>query len=363
MDPMPVATPDPPRPDPGPYRPLSYADLHTTGPAQSPWLWRGYLAPGLVTLLTSQWKLGKSTLLAVLLARLKAGGELAGFPLRPGKAVVVSEESPALWYQRGRSLAFGEHVCWFCRPFRGKPRPDEWLALIEQVGRIHDAHAADLVVFDSLANLSPARSENDAAEVLKTLLPLQRLTGRGLAVLLLHHPRKGPVLPGQAARGSGALTGYVDICLEMHRVTRRNLNDRRRRLLAFSRHECTPPCWVIELTADGTDYRALGESAELTFADGWPLVQSLLAAADGPRTRKELLRDWSDPYRHPPGQVLWKWLDQAVRQGAVERDGHGTRRDPYRYSLPGMVEKWQAQFVEEFNRRPDSGAAYAPPAR
>jgi AAA domain len=32
------------------------------------WLWHGYLAAGNVTLLTSQWKSGKTTLLAVLLA-------------------------------------------------------------------------------------------------------------------------------------------------------------------------------------------------------------------------------------------------------------------------------------------------------
>jgi hypothetical protein len=33
------------------------------------WLWHGYLLPGSVTLLTSVWKAGKTTLLSVLLAR------------------------------------------------------------------------------------------------------------------------------------------------------------------------------------------------------------------------------------------------------------------------------------------------------
>ena len=45
--------------------------LHEQPPSPSPlsWLWRGYLAHGFLTLLTSQWKTGKTTLLAVLLAR------------------------------------------------------------------------------------------------------------------------------------------------------------------------------------------------------------------------------------------------------------------------------------------------------
>jgi len=45
------------------------------GPAAPiPWLWHGYLAPGNLTLLTSQWKTGQTTLVAALLARLAAAG-------------------------------------------------------------------------------------------------------------------------------------------------------------------------------------------------------------------------------------------------------------------------------------------------
>src|SRR5688500_2294227 len=58
-------------------------------PSGVPWLWQGYLAPGALTLLTSQWKAGKTTLVSVLLARLGTGGTLAGLPLGAGNAVVV----------------------------------------------------------------------------------------------------------------------------------------------------------------------------------------------------------------------------------------------------------------------------------
>jgi len=49
------------------------------------WVWQGYLAPGSITLLTSQWKAGKTTLLSVLLARMGDGGTLAGLPVRKGR--------------------------------------------------------------------------------------------------------------------------------------------------------------------------------------------------------------------------------------------------------------------------------------
>ena len=38
-------------------------DLRRQAEAQRTWLWQGYLTPGNVTLLTSQWKAGKTTLL------------------------------------------------------------------------------------------------------------------------------------------------------------------------------------------------------------------------------------------------------------------------------------------------------------
>jgi hypothetical protein len=54
------------------------------------WLWEGYLAQGDITLLTSQWKSGKTTLVSVLLAKMAAGGELAGLRVHPGRAAASS---------------------------------------------------------------------------------------------------------------------------------------------------------------------------------------------------------------------------------------------------------------------------------
>jgi len=83
------------------------------------WLWHGYLATGNVTLLTGPWKCGKTTLLAALLSRLGTGGALVGLPVAAARAV-VTEESPRHWHRRAQQFGFGPHLCWLCRPFRGK---------------------------------------------------------------------------------------------------------------------------------------------------------------------------------------------------------------------------------------------------
>src|SRR5262245_33402532 len=68
------ATRWPMTPSPSSPRPLALADLLASASTEVSWLWHGYLARGGVTLLTSQWKAGKTTLLSVLLARLETGG-------------------------------------------------------------------------------------------------------------------------------------------------------------------------------------------------------------------------------------------------------------------------------------------------
>src|SRR4051812_39888441 len=75
------------------------------------WLWQGYLAAGQVTLLTSRWKTGKTTLLSVLLERMHTGRALAGRKIRRGRAAVITEESPVHWRLRGQRLDFGAQVC------------------------------------------------------------------------------------------------------------------------------------------------------------------------------------------------------------------------------------------------------------
>jgi hypothetical protein len=77
-----------------------------------------------LTLLTSPWKSGKTTLLAVLLARMQAGGQLLDLEVRPARALVPSEENLALWHMRHQRLALGEHVQVICQPFATAGRGD-----------------------------------------------------------------------------------------------------------------------------------------------------------------------------------------------------------------------------------------------
>jgi AAA domain len=305
------------------------------------WLWHGYLAGGAVTLLTSQWKAGKTTLVSLLLARLAAGGELAGRAVKAGTAAVVSEESPAMWRRRHDQLGFGPNLCWLCRPFRARPTPEQWAGLVDRLTEFRRRFGLSLAVIDPLASFLPVRSESDAAAVLTALAPLHQLTEAGAAVLLLHHPRKGSVADGQAARGSGALSGFADVVMEMSHTGRASAGDRRRVLVAYSRFEETPRRQVIELSADGRDYAVRGDTDTEAFDGGWGVVRAILLAADEKLTRREIRERWPVPGEEPSDKTLWRWLDRAVSQGLVKMQGAGRRNSAYRYWLPECEEAWR----------------------
>lgn len=326
---------------------LEYRWLGQPDPALPPpvrWLWDGYLAAGKLTLLTSLWKSGKTTLTALLLARMKAGGALAGQAVRPGKALIVSEESHDDWDQRSRRLELAGHVCLISRPFRTSPAFADWQRLLGQLAELHCQFGFDLLVIDPLASLLPAHCESSPALMLDALLPLRDLISAcALSCLLLHHPRKKQAPAGQRARGTGALSGQADILLELEYLTGPDEPDRRRLLLGCSRQTATPRRRVIELTPDGTDYRSLGDLEDLDFARGWSQLAAVLGDAPAKLTCREIASSWPPDAPKPPPATLYRWLERAFQQKLLERRGTGRKNDPFRYWLKGQEAKWDEE--------------------
>ena len=324
-------------------------ELTTVQQPAADWLWHGFLARGNVTLLTAMNKSGKTTLLTLLLARRRQGGTLAGLAVQPGKTVVVSEEDPALWAERARRFDFGGNVCFVSRPFLSIPRPDQWHTLLARILQLREQHGLDLLVLDPLAPLLPC--ENNPRSVLETLMPLAALTRRGMAVLALHHPAKGPTALGLAARGSGALLGHVDISIELRHPGGNPLT-RRRRCLALSRHTDTPRQLLLELNAEGTDYLVLAEEEqEDGFQANWEVLRLVFEDAPQKLTRGDILGEWPADFDRPSATALRKWLDRAVQRGLVVCEGSGRKADPFRYWFPAREAVWKQDIFYEVIER------------
>ena len=329
------------------------------------WLWHGYVGAGKMTLLTSQWKAGKTTLLANLLARLGQGGTLAGLPVAAGRAAVISEEGPDNWDKRCRKLDIGPHLSLFCRPFRGRPTPDDWRNLLATLLDMRRHEGLDLVAIDPLSVFLPTANENSASIMMECLLPLQDLTAAGLAVLLTHHPRKGATTAGQAARGSGALPSHVDILMEMNWYGAAHADDRRRWLRAFSRHEETRGIMLVELAADGKDYLTHAAADNEASAECGQVLYLVLEDASGRLTQREVLEDWPPDFPKPDLTTIARALKRGVADGRIRQGGTGRKNEPFRYWLPHREEdlypgegaskeeiaRWNVNWQDRFMRK------------
>src|SRR6266436_4418875 len=141
-------------------RPLWPDELRGAG-GPKPWLLHGYLAPGSLTLLTSLWKSGKTTLLSVLLSRLRSGGSFAGLALAPANAVVVSEEGSALWDERAVKFGYQRNLRFLCRPFEGqKPSDGQWRAFVAGLAGLHADWPFQLLALDTLSTFIPGNENN-----------------------------------------------------------------------------------------------------------------------------------------------------------------------------------------------------------
>jgi len=322
------------------YQPCWSAEL-TPEAADLNWLWHGYLAPGNITLLTSQAKSGKSTLSAVLLAQRAAGGTLAGRALKPGRTAVVCEEDEPHWRMRRRTLDFGNSTAFFCRPFDGrKPDRNNWTDLLDSIAYLHATHGVDLVIIDPLARFLPVGCENSGDRMLTVLLDLNCLLRRRLAVLLVHHPSKWVAAEGTWARGHGALVGHVDINLEMGFYRPNATDDRRRVLRGFSRYPETPPRLVLEWNAAGTDYLSRGDLPDEDFRENWLLLLPFFQSAPSKLTCRQVRACLPRGRGSPCEATLWHWLSRAVKQGLLLREGQGHCNSPFLYWLPAREAEW-----------------------
>ena len=302
-------------------------------PEQTAWLWDGYISRGDVTLLTSEWKTGKTTMLCGFLQNFGTGTPFLGRATRAGKAWVVSEESVAVWRERLTLMPVGPHVQLLARPFPARPTAEQWHQLIDQASEAHTAGTLDLLVIDPLASFLPGRCESDAGTLLEALQPLHRLTERGVAVVLLHHPRKNAKEAGSLARGSGALLGFVDTSLELTRYSTAKADENRRLLGARSRRIGTPGRMAFEWNPATGAFIEVAHPTSRAFEENWNRVKTLLTGRKGGITPRDIREFWPTDSECPGISRLYEWLTQAFEKKLVRREGRGTRNDPWRFRL------------------------------
>jgi hypothetical protein len=340
--------------NPAPLRFRTPAGLLAEAPEQVPWLWEGYLARGGLTVLGAREKAGKSTLTWALVAALLTGTNFCGTPTSPTPVVVLTEEPPTSVAEKVERFHIAPDAALSILTRVDAPGRPSWddvvAAAVAEAGRI----GAGLLVVDTLAFWAalPPDAENSAGAMTEALRPLLEATGRGLAVLCLHHANKSH---GEL-RGSTAIGAAADVILTLSREPE---SPCRRRLEAVGRFaDCPAEPVLVEL--EGNRYVALGTPGDVAAEERERRVREALPAGPPGRTQKELAEATGLPV-----QRVAEVLAALLLRGTVARDGQGNRGAPYRYYRAGGFDSsadtpLRTEESEESDEPPGPGTAHPP---
>ena len=178
------------------------------------WIWGSYIARGAISMLAGSPKIGKSSLLFSLLHVMKDGGIFFDTKVELGKAIILTEERHETIKEKVKLYGPLPHVDILMRSdivSRGKP----WQEVVTNLVTYCSRNVADMIIIDTFPEWADIKEENSSGEMLEKLRPLQLLTDKGIAVMIVVHHRKTAGDHGSQVRGSSALYGFTDTLLEI----------------------------------------------------------------------------------------------------------------------------------------------------
>jgi hypothetical protein len=306
---------------------------------QPQWVWRGYLARGVTSLLAARPKVGKSTLAHGLLAALEQGSCFLGADTARTGALLLTEEPLAAVRQKASRFDMNS----LCSPQSLRARNEfevhllrraqalrvPWPEAVEQAIAYSQEHELGLLVIDTFDKWTGLRGddENKTGAILQALEPLNAAVAAGLAVLLIAHHRKSGGQYGEGVRGGNALVGWADIVIELDRLPAA-LDETRsqRKLSCIGRFEEVPEL-VVALEEHA--YVELGSVDEVRVEQEREQLLEALREIGGSATAKEIgeALDLTE-------SAARARLHAATRRQELVRTGAGKKGDPLRWGEP-----------------------------
>jgi len=267
-----------PEPEPDPPRDAASAIWIDSGAwaeaaiQPRPWVSPGYLLRGAVSLLIDAPSAMKSSLCLAWATSMATGINFGDFrPRDPGRVAIYNVEDDQTEQRRRLSAVL--------RQFNANPAdlaarlcrtgPVKIGTLMERDGggRLHftkaldalldliDTQEIDVLILDPLAELHTA-DENANTDLRAVIATLRSIAiERNIAILVVHHTRKGVVTPGgpEAARGASAIVGAVRVTLTLCTMTAEEAEGHG--LPATSRHD------FVRLDDAKQNYAEIGDLA------------------------------------------------------------------------------------------------------
>ena len=187
--------------------------------------------------------------------------------------------------------------------------------------------------FKSMCNIW-IENENDASMTTKALIPLNILTKKEIAILLIWHFSKHGGTEGRASRGSSAIPAQVDQIMEFQRVDSLSYKNTQRKLSAFGRLQNDITEIVIELDETGTKYNVLGSPLEVSKNARKKELVRIFETEKKPLCTKEILQIWTNRNSNlaPSQNTINRYIQELINEEIIHKgkeEIHNKRSVPY----------------------------------
>lgn len=213
--------------------------------------WIGNMAAlGYVTLVAAPPKAGKSTLISGLLRARGLGTPFLGHAVPVGPTLLIAEEAGPVIKRKIEGIEGLEIMTRVAFKRAG-------LGFAEMLGVIRGwATPGGLVVIDTLAKWAEVKDENDAAVMGAALdAIIQVAQDLHIAIIIIHHTKKGGGEHGEALRGSSAILGSVDHVIEVEFV-----KDSDQRVLVMYGRLDFPTRFTVSFDRDTLAYEVVADT-------------------------------------------------------------------------------------------------------
>lgn len=249
-------------------------------PLEVPWIIDGIAFNHGVTLLAGSPKAGKSTFAFDLMRCRESGDPFIGLAVSAGPTLLVTEEGGVPIRYKGGALRYLDVYD------RKASAGESFVDTLNVIADWADEHVGGVVFIDTLAAWAGLDDENDSAEITKAIDNVRTLAeARDIAVILVHHTRKGGGDYGEGIRGSGAILASVDHVLELTRPS--PTHDTRRKVSVMSRVLPANTSWLMDwdpmdrryTLLDADEVAATSQKEDLApFADKFPRIGGITRA-------------------------------------------------------------------------------------
>jgi hypothetical protein len=339
----------------GPYKLRQYVEAVASAqycaetPKETPYIVNGMIYHGTANQLMGPIKEGKTTLLFAMIRNILSGSDFIGQKTKPTNILYVTEQPRySFQSQLARSGLDRNHLLerraagLFVLDL-GHLWSQNWEGRVETIRENAYKLDAGLVIVDTFPRIALVEEIQNAGEMnqrFELIAPLVVADGRTL--LMGWHERKAGGSISEAAAGTAASGGAVDMLLRLRRTAGSKLNDRTRQLELCGRLPVAfEESVAIVLNNDMSNYKCLGTKQAAARRTTEQRILGLLPQESPGLTESEInqrLAAEAEEEGSKPVSVstVTRALDKLVEGGLVIRTGQGGQgrgksADPYRY--------------------------------